>query len=64
MLSVMFENWVLIIIYYRYDFNVASIMITNTTYSLKRDLKFRSWNVCLYVCARKVQMKIVLTTLK
>jgi hypothetical protein len=48
-----FEDCVLSIIYYRYDFNVASIVINDTTYNLE-DLKFRSWNVCLliYMCAR------------
>jgi hypothetical protein len=30
------------IIYHRYDFNVANIMINVTAYSLKGDVKFRS----------------------
>jgi hypothetical protein len=52
------------IIYYRYDFNVASIMINDTTYSLKGDLKFRSCNVCLFQSEENTLRIEVSTTLK
>jgi hypothetical protein len=41
-------------------FNVASIMVYDNTYSLKRDLKYRFWNKIYFLicmCAHEVKMK-------